>query len=107
MVTSRDGTDPRPSQNRPNKLATTSTYHGPYNRDLPVKVITGSHSRCSLISVQDRDPAAAGLLPVAYEFPVARCYLYNPRPGAEMGLSDDSDPVASEIIAWDTEAASD
>ncbi len=83
-----DGTDPRPSKNRSNKLATTSTYHGPYN----LKVITGSHSRYSLISVQDRDPAAADLLPEAYEFPVARCYLYNPRPGADMGLSDD--PVA-------------
>ena len=79
VVISWDGTDPRPSKNRPNKLAT--TYRGPY------KVI--SQSRDSLISVQD----PADLL--VYEFPVARCYLYN------MGLSDD--PV--EIIAWDTDEA--
>ena len=46
-------------------------------------------SRDSLISVQD--PADL----CVYEFPVARCYLYN------MGMSDD--PV--EIIAWDTDEA--
>jgi hypothetical protein len=51
-----DETDPRPSKNRPNKLAT--TYRRPY------KVI--SQSRDSLISVQD----PADLL--VYEFPVAR-----------------------------------
>ncbi len=79
VVISWDGTDPRPSKNRPNKLAT--PWRGPY------KVI--GQSRDSLISVQD--PADL----ILYEFPVARCYLYN------LGLSDD--PV--EIIAWDTDEA--
>jgi len=79
VVISWDGTDPRPSKNRPNKLAT--TWRGPY------KVI--GQSRDSLISVQD--PADL----IVYEFPVARCYLYN------LGMSDD--PV--EIIAWDTDEA--
>ena len=79
VVISWDGTESRPGKNRPSKLAT--TWRGPY------KVI--GQSRDSLISVQD--PADL----CVYEFPVARCYLYN------MGMSDD--PV--EIIAWDTDEA--
>jgi hypothetical protein len=75
-----DGTDPHPGKNKPHKLA--PTWQGPYK-------VTGPGRSDSLIAVID----PADLKP--YEFPIARCRLYNLAPG--------DNPV--EIIAWDTDEA--
>jgi hypothetical protein len=77
-----DGTDPHPGKNESHKPA--PTWQGPYK-------VTGVHTGLgrsdSLIAVID----PADLRP--YEFPIARCRLYNLAPG--------DNPV--EIIAWDTD----
>ena len=75
-----DGTDPHPGKNKPHKLA--PTWQGPYK-------VTGPGRSDSLIAVID----PADLKP--YEFPIARCRLYNLAPG--------DNPV--EIIAWDRDEA--
>jgi hypothetical protein len=76
-----DGTDPHPGKSKPHKLA--PTWQGPYK-------VTGPGRSDSLIAVID----PADLKP--YEFPVARCRLYNLAPGDNCYHN----PV--EIIAWDT-----
>ncbi len=73
-----DGTDPHPGKNKFHKPA--PTWQGPYK-------VTGPGRSDSLIAVID----PADLRP--YEFPIARCRLYNLAPG--------DNPV--EIIAWDTD----
>ena len=75
-----DGTDPHPCKNKPHKLA--STWQGPYKVPRPGR----SDSLIAVIDPADLKP---------YEFPIARCRLYNLAPG--------DNPV--EIIAWDTDEA--
>jgi hypothetical protein len=75
-----DGTDPHPGKTKSHKPA--PTWQGPYNLK-----VTGPGRSDSLISVID----PADLRP--YEFPIARCRLYNLAPG--------DNPV--EIIAWVTD----